>query len=167
MTVFGLLRAHSIKRIIAMLHRLMEAGLARQKDPDGVKFRPVVEITAAGVGVMKGEQLPPARLADLLPKHTAPGATSERRRIVPVGREDDAESSLSPMAMARFERLRSVRARIAREKDLPAYCVCHDKTLKLIAHAAPTDVETLEQVKGMGPHKVKLYGSAFLEALQA
>ena len=49
--------AHSIKRIVAMLHRLMEAGLARQRDPDGVKFRPVVELTAAGVAVMKGEQL--------------------------------------------------------------------------------------------------------------
>src|SRR3712207_8189892 len=31
---FGLLRAHSVKRIVAMLHRVMEAGLARQKDPD-------------------------------------------------------------------------------------------------------------------------------------
>src|SRR5207302_3204713 len=40
LSVYGLLKAHSIKRIIAMLHRLMEAGLARQKDPDGVKFRP-------------------------------------------------------------------------------------------------------------------------------
>ena len=47
LSVFGLLRAHPIKRIVAMLHRLMEAGLARQRDPDGVKFRPVVELTAA------------------------------------------------------------------------------------------------------------------------
>jgi ATP-dependent DNA helicase RecQ len=168
LTVFGLLRGHSIKRIIAMLHRLMEAGLARQKDPEGVKFRPVVELTAAGVGVMKGEQLPPASLADLIPKRQASAPTSERRRIVPAGREeDDAANSLSPVAMQRFERLRSVRARIAREKDLPAYVVCHDKTLKLIAHVAPTDAEGLEQVKGMGPHKVKLYGPAFLEALQS
>ena len=48
-----------------MLHRLMEAGLARQRDPDGVKFRPVVELTASGVSVMKGEALPPATLIDL------------------------------------------------------------------------------------------------------
>jgi len=40
LSVYGLLKVHSIKRIIAMLHRLMEAGLAKQKDPDGVKFRP-------------------------------------------------------------------------------------------------------------------------------
>ncbi len=57
LSVFGLLRSHPVKRVIAMLHRLMEAGLARQRDPDGVKFRPVVELTASGVSVMKGEAL--------------------------------------------------------------------------------------------------------------
>ena len=80
LTVFGLLRIHSIKKIIAMLHRLMEAGLARQRDPDGVKFRPVVELTAAGIAVMKAQQLPPASLADLLPRR----ASSSGRRVVPV-----------------------------------------------------------------------------------
>jgi ATP-dependent DNA helicase RecQ len=165
LTVFGLLRAHSIKRIIAMLHRLMEAGLARQRDPEGVKFRPVIELTAVGIAVMKGEQLPPASLADLLPRHMAPAA--ERRRFVAANRErEDQESNLSPEASERFDRLRAARARIARERDLPAYCVCHDKTLKLIAHFAPGDSEALEQVKGMGPHKVKLYGPALLDAVR-
>jgi ATP-dependent DNA helicase RecQ len=168
LSVFGLLRTHSIKRIIAMLHRLMEAGLARQRDPDGVRFRPVVELTAVGVAVMKGQQLPPASLADLLPRQAAVFRSSERRRVVPVGREDqDAESSLSPEAQSRFERLRGVRAQLARAKDLPAYCICHDKTLKLIANLAPNDAQSLEQVKGMGPHKVKLYGEALLAAIQS
>ena len=62
LSTFGLLKTHSSKRIIAMLHRLMEAGLARQRDPDGVKFRPVIELTAAGVEVMKGT-VPPAHHA--------------------------------------------------------------------------------------------------------
>src|SRR5207244_3937380 len=72
LSVFGLLRAHSIKRIVAMLHRLMESGLARQRDPDGVKFRPVIELTPAGVATMKAEQPPPASLEDLLPRSRAP-----------------------------------------------------------------------------------------------
>ena len=163
LSVFGLLRAHSIKRIVAMLHRLMEAGLARQRDPDGVKFRPVIELTAAGVGVMKGEQPPPAGLADLMPRRLPAPASPERRRIVQPGRGDqDADGNLSPEAQRRFERLRTVRAQLARQRDLPAYVICHDKTLKLIAHFAPTDAEGLEQIKGMGPHKVKLYGDALL-----
>ena len=48
--------------------RLIEAGLARQRAIDGVKFASVVELTAAGIEVMKGQQLPPGSLADLLPR---------------------------------------------------------------------------------------------------
>lgn len=182
LSVFGLLRAHSAKRVIAMLHRLMEAGLARQRDPDGVKFRPVMELTGSGVAVMKGEALPPASLLDLVARrggsayskssssHSSDGASgssssSTERRVVPVEEEGEG-TSLSPEAMRRFERLRAVRSRLAKEKDLPPYCICHDRTLKLIAHFAPADVRALEQVKGMGPYKVKMYGQVFLEALQ-
>jgi len=167
LSVFGLLRAHSIKRIVAMLHRLMEAGLARQRDPDGVRFRPVIELTTAGVSVMKGEQPPPASLADLLPRPVAVPAPFQRPPAVRAGRENNesAEADLSPDARRRFERLRAVRLQLARERQLPPYCICHDKTLKLIAHFAPADTDALEQVKGMGPHRVKLYGAAFLDAL--
>ncbi|HWE03084.1 MAG TPA: ATP-dependent DNA helicase RecQ [Tepidisphaeraceae bacterium] len=169
LSVFGLLKAHPIKRIVAMLHRLMEAGLARQRDPEGMKFRPVVELTGAGVAVMKGEQLPPASLADLLPRRVEarPSAPSSFRRIVPAGR-DEAESadSLSPDAMRRFDRLRAMRLQISRDKKLPPYCICHDATLKLIAHHSPGSVAALEQVKGMGPYKVKMYGDALLGALR-
>jgi ATP-dependent DNA helicase RecQ len=167
LTVFGLLKAHTVKKIVAMLHRLMEAGLARQRDPDGVKFRPVIELTAAGVAVMKGEQLPPASLVDLIPRRTASSSSPTTvRRIVPVGKEDAGASTLSPEALDRFEKLRAVRSQLARDKQLPPYCICHDSTLKLIANSAPADIGALEQVKGMGPYKVKMYGEAFLGALQ-
>jgi ATP-dependent DNA helicase RecQ len=67
--------------------------------------------------------------------------------------------------MQRFERLRAMRLQLAREKQLPPYCICHDATLKLIAHHAPADIGALERVKGMGPYKVKMYGEAILKAL--
>lgn len=161
LSVFGLLKAHSIKRIIAMLHRLMEAGLARQKDPDGVKFRPVVELTMAGVAVMKGEQLPPQSLADLIPRREAP---TDRRSY----RVEKVVSDPGPMdgeSAARFDKLRTLRLQLSRERQLPPYCICHDSTLKLIARQAPGDLGSLERIKGMGPHKVKMYGDLILRAL--
>ena len=166
LSVYGLLKAHAVKRIVAMLHKVMEAGLARQRDPDGLKFRPVIELTGAGVAVMKGEQLPPASLADLLPRPVAAGASANYRRLGPGRESDGSGAPLSQEAAARFERLRGIRAEIAKEKKLPAYCICHDSTLKLLAEFAPADVESLEAVKGMGPHKVKMYGKAFLDALK-
>jgi len=169
LSVFGLLRAHSAKRIVAMLHRLMESGLARQRDPDGVRFRPVVELTAAGVAVMKGEQLPPASLVDLAPRRShdatpSPARSGETRRVEPIF--DETITALSPEASHRFDRLRAVRTQLARDRQLPPYVICHDKTLRLIAHFAPPDLVSLEQVKGMGPQKVKLYGEALLGALR-
>ena len=170
LSVFGLLRAHSIKRIVAMLHRLMEAGLARQRDPNGVKFRPVIELTAAGVAVMKGEQPPPANLADLAPRRVVTSTSFQRESVPSAGRRENGDAlaaGLSPESQRRFERLRAVRLQLARERQLPAYCICHDTTLKIIAHVAPTNADALEQVKGMGPHKVRLYGAAFLDALSS
>src|SRR4029079_3453644 len=70
LSVYGLLRAHTAKRVVAMLHRLLEAGLARQRDPEGLKFMPVIELPAAGIAVMRGQKPPPASLIDIIPRAT-------------------------------------------------------------------------------------------------
>jgi ATP-dependent DNA helicase RecQ len=164
LTVYGLMKAHSTKRIIAMLHRLMEAGLARQRDPEGVKFRPVVELSSAGVAVMKGEQLPPATLGDLIPRHVV--EPSRTRIRIDRSEDQSVDEAMSPEAGQRFQRLRLTRQQIARERNLPPYCICHDSTLKLIAATAPADIASLERIKGMGPYKIKMYGAAMLAAVR-
>jgi ATP-dependent DNA helicase RecQ len=164
LSVHGLLRLYSVRQIIAMLHRIMEAGLARQRDPEGVKFRPVVELTAAGIAVMKDQTPPPSSLADLVPRYRPAPATTGVR-VVPVGEEID-EPDLSPEASTRFDRLRRARAQLARQRQLPAYVICHDRTLKLIAAMVPEDLAALEGIKGMGPRKIEMYGRILLEALR-
>jgi ATP-dependent DNA helicase RecQ len=168
LTVYGLLRVYNVKRLVAMIHRLMEAGLAMQRDPDGMKFRPVVELTAAGIAVMKGEMPPPATLADLVGHRSSNSSSSPRRprdrtrdarTLEPVDTEMDDESA------ARFEKLRRVRTELARQRQLPPYCICHDSTLRIIALVHPRDLRALESVKGMGPNKVKTYGQALLDAI--
>jgi ATP-dependent DNA helicase RecQ len=177
LSVFGLLRVYPTKKIIAMLHRLMEAGLARQKDPDGIKFRPVVELTAAGVAVMKGEQPPPASLVDLIPRGTSRLASSRSFgtgrpliRQLEDGRTLEVlelpDEQLEPDAAERFGRLRALRTDLARQRQLPPYCIVNDATLKLIARAAPGNINSLLTIKGMGPHKVKMYGELLLEAMR-
>jgi ATP-dependent DNA helicase RecQ len=61
LTVYGLMRNVTKTRVTAMIRDIVDAGLARQIDPDG-NFRPVVELTDAGVKVMKGEAPPPVQL---------------------------------------------------------------------------------------------------------
>ncbi len=80
LSVHGLMRIYPAKKIIAMLHRLLESGLAKQRDPEGTKFMPVVELTAAGVAVMKGAQQPPASLIDILPRRAVRDFVAPRKR---------------------------------------------------------------------------------------
>jgi ATP-dependent DNA helicase RecQ len=161
LSVHGLLRAHSGKRVIAMLHRMMEAGLARQKNVGIDKPIHVVELTAAGIAVMKGEQPPPATLIDIAPRAgSTASATRPRAQI-----SSEPDTPLDEDAAERFQRLRAARAELARAADLPAFCICHDSTLKSIARYNPDSLEKLEQIKGMGPHKLRSYGQRFLDAL--
>jgi ATP-dependent DNA helicase RecQ len=87
------------------------------------------------------------------------GATASR------GASEDAQ--IDPDTQAIFDRLRHARGELAREHDLPAYIVCHDRTLVQIAREQPATLEALEEVKGMGPHKVRMYGQKLLDALHA
>jgi ATP-dependent DNA helicase RecQ len=170
LSVFGLMRGYPLKRVIAMLHRLREAGLAVQREQEMMRL---IDLSAAGVAVMKGEQLPPASLADLKPRRgsrasgTNPRALGTNpRAIADRARANGMQDELDPVAAERFERLRRVRTELARSRQLPPYCICHDATLQRIAAAAPVDLAALEQVKGMGPFKARTYGEAFLGAVK-
>lgn len=158
MSVYGLLRGFRGRQVTEMVRRVIEAGLAEQVDPDR-NFRPIVQITRPGVAVMKAEQPPPEALIDLLP--------ARRRKARGAHQEPgiDHSAQLDPAAEARFGLLRQVRAQLARAKGVPAYVICHDSTLKLIALAEPASLADLERIKGMGPMKVKLYGEALLAGM--
>jgi ATP-dependent DNA helicase RecQ len=173
-SVFGLLRVHARKRIVAMLYRLIEAGLLVQHSVEGMKLGSVVEMTPAGVAVMKGQRQPPAALADLLGKRrrglradgTNPPALGTNPRSVAKVAVLSADVQLDEAASRRFEQLRRARTDLARDKNLPPYCICHDSTLKLIALNIPPDLQALESIRGMGPNKVRMYGEALLAALR-
>ena len=182
LSVFGLLKSYNTKRIIAMLHRLMESGLARQRSVDGEKHITVVELTTAGAAVMKGDVPPPTTLVDIIPAHqppafrertrgtpnTVPGQIPATDEYEPMSRRSAAaveDVQVDPESQARFEKLRAVRLSIAREKGVPPYVVCHDSVLRTIAICVPADLETLQRIKGMGPHKVATYGQALLNAV--
>jgi ATP-dependent DNA helicase RecQ len=165
LSVFGLMKDHPAKNVTRMLHRLIESGLARQRDPDGLR-RPIVEITAQGVEVMKGAHKPPGILSNLIPeKRTRSRSRLGSRAAKPDVTQDEAYQS-DPETQARFERLKRARADLAREHALPAYIICHDRTLAAIAQQRPTTPEALELVKGMGPHKVRMYGEKLLAAIE-
>jgi ATP-dependent DNA helicase RecQ len=169
LSVYGLLRIYTARQVVAMLHRIMEAGLARQRDPAGVRYRPVMELTDLGVAVMKGLRPPPGVLAELIRSRQPVSLDDPRPPILATPAAispGEAGQGLQGQAQRRFARLRALRAELARQRDLPAYCICHDRTLIAIALSDPQDLSALELIKGMGPNKVRMYGEALLGALR-
>jgi ATP-dependent DNA helicase RecQ len=85
--------------------------------------------------------------------------------------EDEEVSSEKPVNAKAydeklFEILKTLRKKIAREKDLPPYVIFQDPSLEEMATTYPTDKEELAQVNGVGMGKVNKFGKEFLEVIQ-
>jgi ATP-dependent DNA helicase RecQ len=67
---------------------------------------------------------------------------------------------------ALFDRLRTLRRRLADAEGVPAYIVFSDAVLARMAAAHPTDEAGLLAISGVGPAKLARYGAAFLDVLR-
>lgn len=65
-----------------------------------------------------------------------------------------------------FERLREERKKIANEKNIPVYFIFDNRTLTEISIKMPISESELLRISGVGPKKLKLYGSSFLCIVQ-
>ena len=68
---------------------------------------------------------------------------------------------------ALFDRLRSLRKRIADEIGRPPYVVFSDATLRDMCARRPANDEEMLAVSGVGATKLERYGTAFLEEIAA
>ncbi|TPK91735.1 DNA helicase RecQ [Mesorhizobium sp. B2-4-12] len=63
--------------------------------------------------------------------------------------------------------LKSLRLRLARERQVPAYVVFSDRTLIDMAERRPRDLDAFAEVNGVGGAKLKEFGQVFLAAIAA
>ncbi len=154
LSTFGLLSAHGLEWVTALLRRLVTAGYAVVSADD----YPKPLLTARGVAVMKGE----APVQCLPPPKTKP----KRARAASRSASAADEPPLSSAEGERFERLREVRSGLAEERGVPAYVVCTDRTLREIARRAPASEDELLACKGMGPARVESFGAAILAGVE-
>lgn len=71
----------------------------------------------------------------------------------------------SPDAEARALVLRDWRKKFSRERDIPAFIVFSDRTLRDLANKNPRTLSELESVYGLGPAKIELFGNDVLREL--
>lgn len=81
-------------------------------------------------------------------------------RLVQEGVDED------PVDEELFEELRALRKKIADEIRKPSYIVFSDAVLRRMAAITPSTPEELLTINGVGPHKLRKYGGAFLSYLR-
>lgn len=65
-----------------------------------------------------------------------------------------------------FQKLRAMRAELARRQGVPAFVVFTDATLRQMSILAPTDRAGLLQVSGVGEEKARRYGEEMLQVIR-
>ena len=65
-----------------------------------------------------------------------------------------------------YTALKQTRSALAKEAAVPPYVIFHDKTLREIALHKPTTAAEMLSISGVGDHKLKRYGEAFLSTVQ-
>jgi ATP-dependent DNA helicase RecQ len=113
-------------------------------------------VTDEGWRVLKGEQRIELR------KHLSPGAATKgaRRQAAAAAIVGDADTAL-------LDALKTLRTKLARAQNVPAYVVFSDRTLTELAIHRPTTVRAMREIHGIGDAKLERYGPAFLGVVQA
>jgi ATP-dependent DNA helicase RecQ len=144
-STYGIGREHSRpewKAIARQLIRLRYISMAAEK------FN-VVSLTPEGLAVLK--QRKPIQLARLI---TAPPTAARTRRAGEISCDE-----------ALFERLRELRKRLADDRDVPAYIVFSDVSLRQMARDYPQTDREFARIAGVGEKKAREYGDAFMQEI--
>jgi len=155
-------------------HKLSTYGIGA--DLDAKRWRGVIrQLVAAGLIAIDAEAYGALRLTEASRAVLRGEQKVELREEIQRKREKNARSTratsaavdLPAQAMPRFDALRSLRARLAREQNVPAYVIFHDATLRAIAADAPRDLLSLGRISGVGASKLERYGPQVLETLRS
>ena len=112
-----------------------------------------LQLLPAAREVLKGETLVLLREQALASKESRP------KRAIKTSAKGMAEASLNAGALERLASLKTWRAEVAREHNLPAFVIFHDSTLRAIAERSPKGLGDLDGISGMGVKKLEAYGA--------
>ncbi|MBO9717190.1 MAG: DNA helicase RecQ [Pseudoxanthomonas sp.] len=115
-----------------------------------------LRLGAAARPVLRGESA--VHLREEPVRKPGRGGAGERR----------SESTLHVDASDRplFDALRAWRGQMAREQNVPAYVIFHDRTLRDIAQLRPASISELARVGGIGGGKLGRYGEGVLDVVR-
>ena len=90
---------------------------------------------------------------------TKPFSTPDRQSVITKERPDDSYDE------GLFNLLRQLRKTLADERDVPAYVIFSDVSLRQMARDYPTNEQEFLQISGVGSRKLQEFGTKFLAAI--
>jgi ATP-dependent DNA helicase RecQ len=142
LSTYGLMKGTNRKALTNMVYQLLDNGLLERTAEE----RPVLKLNEASRAVLRGE-----RTVQLL----------QPKERVSKTRFD--EQSWEHVDHGLFESLRVLRREIADERNVPAYVLFSDATLRDMARVRPGSAPMLLNVRGVGERKLADLGQRFLE----
>jgi ATP-dependent DNA helicase RecQ len=144
LSTYGLLKHATRSTVRDWIEQLEEQDCLRRGDYG------VLKITDKGRRVLKGIDQP--LLLESTTKKSAP-------------KPSIAVDSWAGVDRSLFEKLRRLRSRLAREKNVPAYIVFGDATLRELARKRPSNAGELLDISGIGMKKLRDYGDDVLRVI--
>jgi len=173
--VIDLLRGAENQKIIDRGHQQLSTyGIGKQRSQDEWRLLaralllqglvsettdgyPVLMLNAESRAVLKSERrvllaVPPKR---------------ERAAARRASRAAAADTPVTPLGEELFERLRTLRKRLADEQRVPPYVVFADAALRAMAEQQPQTLGAFAEISGVGRHKLETYGETFIREIRA
>lgn len=151
---FGVGKDKSKGYWIYLIQALVTQGIA-ELDPT-FEF-PIPQISLLGWEVMRG-----AKKVQIIER---PDSAKSKARSKAIDSATKSKDLLKPLDRKLFEKLRALRAMIAKAENVPPYIIFSDKTLVDMAILKPrSDAEFLD-VAGIGRRKLENYGEEFIDAI--
>ncbi|WP_371733842.1 DNA helicase RecQ [Rhodoferax sp. BAB1] len=152
LSTFGIAREASESELRAVLRQLIAIGAVAV---DGGMFN-TLRLTDGSRAVLKG---------DVKVQLRESVATPSPKRSRRSGALAPAAQALGVDDQVRYINLKTWRAEVAREHNLPAYVIFHDATLAEIARRRPQTLEDLQGISGIGAKKLEAYGAEVLRVV--
>ncbi len=147
LSTYALLKDRTRSQIHAMIDHLEAEGYLQSEQ----EFQTIGLTPAAGLVLYRGKTVQMKVEVEKEPERTLPGTQTT------VLSEGDAEL---------FDVLKELRAKLAKDANIPAYVVFSNATLADMAKKKPKTMWEFRKVSGVGEIKAAWYGAAFLKRIQ-
>ncbi|MFM2051765.1 MAG: helicase RecQ [Pseudomonadota bacterium] len=155
LSTFGIGSEFSEVQLRGVLRQLIAMGAVAV---DAQAFN-TLQLTAESRAVLKGDVSVQLRESVSVP------AERKSKRSTRLGAMVKAPIALDSDALMRYSALKTWRAEVAKEHNLPAYVIFHDATLAAIAQRAPQSMDDLQGISGIGAKKLEAYAQQVLRVV--